>query len=290
MSEAHDAPAPETGSPDEAEGEEVVEPETGEGEEGEEEEAEKPVRPKQDWEKQAHNQAGRAARERSRRVAAERKTQELESRLEQIERRSGGSGPSEDELLTLIASLPDTEDDPVGDIAAVKRALKLFRQRQVDEGQQSAQQQQVTRQIEALRGAMIEAEQDFAIDNPDYEDAAKFYREGRREELQDAGYVGRNLDRKLADDLFGVVRMAIEAGLDPAERVYNIAKKRGFKAGGKAADLKLAATQRAAESGIRPQARGAAGVLSWGDVAKLDGAARDKAWEKLRERERKSKH
>lgn len=294
MSEPHDgAAAPETGNPDEGDGDDAEDQSQSGGAEegeGEAEEGEEPARkPADDWEKKAHNQAGRAARERSRRVAAERKAADLEDRLGRLERGVGVGGPSEDELMALIGTLPDTEDDPIGDIAAVKRALKLFRQRQVADEQTSTQQQQITRQIEGLRSAMIEAEADFMADNPDYQEAAKFYREGRREELVDAGYTGQYLERKLADDLFGVVRMSIEAGLDPAERVYQIAKKRGFKSGMKAADAKLDATRRAAESGIRPQARGAAGVLSWGDVAKLDGAARDKAWAKLREREKRGK-
>ena len=268
--------------------EEVQGGEDGGGEEeeadGEGEDAPKARKPSDDWEKKAHNQAGRAARERSRRVAAEKRASDLEGRLEALEK-GGGSAADRDDLLDLIASLPDTEDDPVGDIAGVKKALKLFRQRQVAEAGQTAEQRQIEKQVTALRDAMVEAEDDFKADHPDYTDAANFYRKARVDELTDAGYTGRNLDRKLADDLFGVVRMAIEAGLDPAERVYALAKRRGFKTGGKAADAKLDALRRSAETGIKPTGRPAAGVLSWSDVAKLDGAARDKAFAKLRERE-----
>jgi hypothetical protein len=289
MSEPHSEPAEHEA--EETEGPAVEEEAGGQDEGGEGEEtddegeaAAKARKPSDDWEKKAHNQAGRAARERSRRVAAEKRASDLEGRLEALEK-GGGSREDRDDLLDLIASLPDTEDDPISDIAGVKRALKLFRQRQVDEGQQTAQQRQLERQFDNLRSAMLDAEADFGADQPDYPDAANFYKKARIEELTDAGYSGKNLDRKLADDLFGVVRMALEAGLDPAERVYALAKRRGFKSGGKAADAKLDATRRAAESGVRPQGRPGAGVLSWGDVAKLDGAARDKAWAKLRERE-----
>jgi alkylated DNA nucleotide flippase Atl1 len=139
---------------------------------------------------------------------------------------------------------------------------------------------------------MRESEEDFAVDHPDYLDAATHYRTQREEELKDAGYTGAFLQRKLADDLFGVVRMALESGQDPAERVYALAQKRGFKVGQKAADGKLgklaAASDAARSAGGGNRANGA--VLSWGDVAKLDGAARDKAWAKLRERERGRAH
>ena len=292
MSEPHDAPEPGEDGEGEAD---APETEREDGEEGGEEPAagedgDDEPRPKpktEDWEKRAHNQAGRAARERSRRVAAEKRAGELESRLDRLEKSSGGA--ERDDLLDLIATLPDDESDPVGDIAAVKRALKLFRARQVVEGEVTGQQRAVERQIDALRGAMGDAENDFSADHPDYHDAASFYRKARIEELQDAGYQGAHLQRKLADDLFGVVRMSIEAGLDPAERVYALAKRRGFKGGAKLADAKLEKLRAGAETGARPQARAMNGVLSWGDVAKLDGAARDKAWQKLRERE-KARH
>jgi hypothetical protein len=254
-----------------------------EGEEGEGDEDGRPAPKPVDWEKRAHSHAGQAARERSRRQAAERRASELETRLEKLERQTGGD---RDELLAVIESLREDDDDPVGDIASVKRALKLYRQREVQEAEDHRAQSQANRQITALQEAMIDSETDFVIDHPDYREAAAFYRQARMEELADAGYSGDALARKLADDLFGLVRTAFSGGLDPAERVYNLAKKRGFRAGGKAADKKLDALSRTAESGVRPQARASAGVLSWGDVAKLDGAARDKAWAALRSREK----
>jgi hypothetical protein len=229
--------------------------------------------------------AGQVRREKAKRLAAEARSAELEQRIADIERRTGGR-TNEDDLLALIGSLPDTEDDPVGDIAALKRALKMYRQREVEAHGQSQQQQAFEREVGKLRSAMNEAEEDFAIDKPDYFEAAAFYRKARVEELREAGYGGQHLDRKLADDLFGVVRMALESGQDPAERVYALAGRRGFKPGMKAADKALDKLGAAAATGARPVARQPGGSLSWGDVAKLDGPARDKAWAKLREREK----
>lgn len=266
----------------ESELDDAVEGEAEPPEEGDEDEGSPPPPKAVDWEKRAHSHAGQAARERSRRQAAERRSQELESRLERLERDSGGD---DDELLGLIGQLRDDEEDPVGDIAAVKRALKLYRQREVQTVEQQRAQNKVERQIETLKNTMADAEADFVADHPDYREAATYYRQQRAEELQEAGYSGDELMRRLADDLFGLVKTAFTAGHDPAERVYNLAKKRGFKAGGKMADKKLDALDRTAGTGVRPQARSAAGVLTWGDVAKLDGAARDKAFAALRQRE-----
>lgn len=251
----------------------------GDGSEDEERPAPKPV----DWEKRAHSHAGQAARERSRRQAAERRASEVEARLEKLEK---STGADRDELLEVIGRLRDDDEDPVGDIAEVKRALKLFRQREEAEQNETQNLRAYERQIETLKATMADSEADFTADHPDYQDAAKFYRKARQEELEEAGYSGQELTRRLSEDLFGLVKTAFNTGLDPAERVYALAKRRGFKAGGKMADRKLDAIDKTASTGVRPQGRPQAGVLSWGDVAKLDGAARDKAWAALRQRER----
>lgn len=265
----------------EGEGSEVDTEDTGEEGEGDEERrpAAKPV----DWEKRAHSHAGQAARERSRRQAAERRASDLESRLEKLEQGRGGDG---DELLELIGHLRDDDEDPVGDIAAVKRALKLYRQREMGSAEENRLQERANREIAGLNRAMSDSEADFLVEYPDYLEAAAYYRRQRAEELHELGYEGESLTAKLSQDLFGMVRTAFANGIDPAEKVYKLATKYGFKAGKGAADRKLDAIDRAGATGVRPQARSAAGVLSWGDVAKLDGAARDKAWEALAKREK----
>jgi hypothetical protein len=283
----------------EGDGEDRLEPDVGDADEGQDQgqddfgqddggddAEEKAAKAKEAAEAAKRTQhVGQVRRERAKRLAAEARSAELEQRFGELERRVGGRS-NEDELLALIGQLPDTEDDPVGDIAALKRALKLYRDREVAAYGQSQQQAALEREVGKLRVAMSDAEEDFATEKPDYYDAAAFYRKARTDELREAGYGGAHLDRKLADDLFGVVRMALESGQDPAERVYALAGRRGFKPGMKAADKALDKLGAAAATGARPVARQAGGGLSWGDVAKLDGVARDKAWAKLREREK----
>lgn len=281
-----DEPAPETDEP-EVEAAEDQDPAGGEAD-GEDDEGEaKPKGP--DWEKQAHNLKGAAARERSRRRAAEQQIRDLREQVEQLATSRKGNQPDEDELLAIIAELGDDDEDPVGDIAKVKKALKAYRARELQGSEIEQRRSALTRQFDKLRSSMSESEADFVQDFPDYHDAAAHYRKARVDELEDAGYAGQALQRKLADDLFGIVRMALEAGQDPAERVYALAKRRGFKAGTTTTDKKIDVLKRASEGARRPAGGGAPGggsVLSWDDVAKLDGAAREKAWAKLRSRER----
>lgn len=266
---------------EEGEADQVVD---GEGEGEGDEDA--PAR-KTDWEKQAHNLKGQAAAERSRRKAADRRASELEARLEKLET---ARGPERDELDEMIASLRDDDEDPIGDIAGLKKALKAYRARESAALEESTRTSRIERQVENLRTSMSDAETDFALDHPDYHEAAKYYRQQRHDELEDAGYSGARLNAKLADDLFGVVKTALDNGSDPAERVYALAKRRGWSGKASAAERKLDTVRRATEASARPTGRPAGNELSWGDVAKLDGAARDKAWEKLRARERGKKH
>lgn len=279
--QARDLENPETEDPD-VEAEELEQPE-GEGEDGEEgEKRAKPV----DWEKRAHDKEGIAARERSRRRAAERQVSELESRLQNLE--SKVSGSERDELSELIASLRDDDDEPITDLSQIKRVLKTFMKRQADDAAAEGQQNQRVRQTQVLLTTMDAYEKDFASETPDYYKAAEYVRESRRSELEDLGYVGQRLEAKLADELFGMTRDLIAAGQDPAERVYALAKKRGFKAGAAATDdklKKLAAGAAASNGTAQARGKGSDNGLTWDAVAKLKGAARDAAWAKLRARE-----
>ena len=257
-------------------------PETEEGEDESEGEAgRKPV----DWEKQAHDKAGLAAKERSRRRAVERQFSDLQSRFENLETKV--SGGERDELTELIASLRDDDDEPITDLAQIKRVLKTFMAQQAADAKQSGQHQARVKQTNVLLTTMDAYEKDYVAEQPDYYKAAEYVREARRGELEDLGYVGRKLEEKLADELFGMTRDLIAAGQDPAERVYALAKKRGFKSGAKAVDDKMRkiAGAQSAQAGTAARGKGSDNGLTWEAVAKLKGAAREAAWTKLRNRE-----
>lgn len=292
MSEARDAEAVETADTgadeaafeaarlaEEAEGEPVAE-EAATEEEGE--------RPPVDWQKRAMDKEGLAAKERARRREAERKATALEDRLAKLEAKSTPKDEEED-LLAVIAGLRDDDDDPITDLAQVKKALKLFQAQQAQETEAEGKQRQEAEGIRRLAATMAEAEADFAADHPDYTQAVEHFKKHRREEFEDMGYSGQALERELAQDFLGLVGRAVSGGRDPAEVVYNLAKKRGFQSGKKAAEDKLKEIARAADAG-----RGATGGrqgetrLTPDQINKLKGAAYDSAWEKYREQERRA--
>lgn len=252
----------------------------------EEEGEEKPEVKATDWEKKAHDKEGQAARERSKRRALEKTNREMSERLERLEAKGGGEA---NKLADILKELREDDDDPISDLAGLKKLARLLNEREEAETQQDRTQRERQRAVQTIVSTMEDHEADFTADHPDYKDAAKHYRDARREELEEIGYSGNELQSALANDLFGVVRRAIDSGKDPAEAVYNLAKKRGFAAGTDATAKKLAKIGEAAASGQRPSGgKTGGGTLSWGDVSKLKGAARDAAWDKLRQAERRA--
>lgn len=252
-----------------------------------EEEAEVEAKPAVDWEKKFHDAKGQAAKERSRARAEGQQRRALEDRVAAMEKLSKTG--DDDEIEALAKKLRDDDDDPIEDLATAKAIIRQFVNAQKADRETTTQQQNERRQVQALITTMEEHEADFHDDHPDYYDAAKHYRAERQSELEEQGYSGSELQSALARDLFGVTQRAISAGKDPAETVYNLAKKRGFKADEASTDDKLKKLSESSRTGSRPSGgRGGTSPLTMGAVAAMKGADRDKAFAKLREEQKRA--
>lgn len=282
FAESGDPEAPEVES-DDTEQDESPEGDEGEAEGEEGEEGERP-RKATDWEKQAHDKAGLAAKERSRRRAVERQNADLMARIEAIEAKT--SQQTSDELADLIAGLRDDDDEPITDISQIKRALKTIMARQTEAVQTRAQEQRQVEQVRSISKNMDAFEKDFAEDHPDYVEAATYYRQARVDELEALGYSGERLMQKLATEFYTMANDVMASGRDPAEVVYGLAKKRGFAAGGAAANKKLQALQKVSATGATPRGgKGQDNGVTWDRVARATGAEKDRLWAKLRSQE-----
>lgn len=252
------------------------------------EETEEEAPKAKDWQKIAHDKEGALAKERSRRKAEQQRARELEQRLEKLEN-AKPQGASDDDIAKLIASIRDDDDDPIGDLAGIKQVLRKFMSERDAEAQMERTRNEQQRAVQQITNRMAEAEADFADDNPDYYDAAKFFRDQRREELEDLGYGGAKLNQELNNDLLGIVSRALQAGRDPAEAVYNLAKKRGFGVDGVAKKLQtLQRGQGASRSLSTAGGKTAATELTPASVSNLKGAAFDAAFAKLRAQQRRA--
>lgn len=289
MSEARDT---ETSFDAEFEAARDAELEGSEGQEGGEQEAggeEEPQAREVDWQKRAIDKEGLAAKERARRRAAEARERELQAEVERLKSRPAQrEEPSEDDLAAIINALRDDDDDPITDIGSIKRALKTFMKQQSADGEAEARAAREREGITRLVSAMNEAEADFAEDHPDYKDAVDHFKASRRAEFEDMGYAGRELEQALAQDFLQLAQRSINGGRDPAEVVYNLAKKRGFQSGKAKAEEDLRKIGAAAASRTPAAGRHGETRLTAEAVNKLKGAAYDAAWAKLREQERRA--
>jgi len=265
------------------EGHEDAHIETGDGSGAEDEPAPK------NWEKIAQDNEAALAAERSRRKAEAKRARDLEERFAKLEAQSRGS--QSDPFEELAAKLREDDEDPIGDINGLKAVVRQFLAQQRQEREQETARTQSARQFHAITTSMSDAEADFAADHPDYYDAATHYRSERQAELEALGYGGEGLQRQLAQDLIGVVQVALAQGRDPAETVYNLAKRRGFAAGSAQAEDKLKRLADSSRAGARPTGGKpvGGGSLTAGAVAGLNGASFDAAFAKLRQQERRAK-
>lgn len=246
-----------------------------EADEVEEQSADPAPKPQKDWERIAHDKTGQAAAERSRR-------RELERRLAALEAERQPAKQS-DPLNDLIANLRDDDEDPIGDLSSVKAIAKAMLERDRREAEEQSKAQQQQQHFAKLSRDMAEAEDDFRAEHPDYDDAMKHFKTSLLGELEDEGFSGQELKREFESKLITLVDRALSNGRDPAQIVYNRAKKYGFASSEvDAATKKLQAIVRSHGASKAPASSGAKAELTIEAVNKLSGAAFDKAVEALR--------
>lgn len=246
-----------------------------EADEAEEQSADPAPKPQKDWERIAHDKTGQAAAERSRRRELERRLAALEAERQPRQQA--------DPLNDLIANLREDDEDPIGDLSSVKAIAKAMLERDRREAEEQAKAQQQQQHFAKLSRDMAEAEDDFRAEHPDYDDAMKHFKTSLLGELEDEGFSGQELKREFESKLITLVDRALSNGRDPAQIVYNRAKKYGFASSEvDAATKKLQAIGRSNGASKAPSSSGAKAELTIEAVNKLSGAAFDKAVEALR--------
>lgn len=249
-----------------------------EADEAEEQSEDPAPKPQKDWERIAHDKTGQAAAERSRRRELERRLAALEAERQPRQQA--------DPLNDLIANLRDDDEDPIGDLSSVKAIAKAMLERDRKDAEEQTKAQQQQQHFAKLSRDMAEAEDDFRAEHPDYDDAMKHFKESLLGELEDEGYSGQELKREFESKLVTLVDRALSNGRDPAQIVYNRAKKYGFSSSEvDAATKKLQTLGKAQTASRSPVNSGTKADLTLETVNKLSGPAFDKAFEALRKQQ-----
>jgi hypothetical protein len=221
--------------------------------------------------------------ERQKRAEYERKLDEAVRRMQELEQRI----PKAPEPAPTPE--PDPETDPIG---ALKHAREQLRKMQ--EATEAQQYEARLNQI-AYQSATAFKEQ-----APDYPDAYRYAINSRAQELAALGTPQDSIPQILQREELNLIDTAIKNGRNPAEAIYQFAKARGFNATAPApvpaapapapvpppapAPVNPAlqqAKQAVAASAAAGGAPAAKGEMSVNDIANLNGAAFDAAWNKL---------
>lgn len=157
---------------------------------------------------------------------------------------------------------PNPDEDPLAYIKAQGEAIDRLSRRQEDFTSAQQQSAQVNRMIETYRHSASE----FAQKSPDFMAAYNHLLKERREELRDLGYTDPvTLDTMLQNDEFALVAQSLQAGQNPAEKIYALAKRRGYKP----ADTKMATADVLDRIEKGQQAAKSVGAASGGPAPKI---------------------
>ena len=182
-----------------------------------------------------------------------------------------------------IPAEPDPETDPIG---ALKRANERLEQIQ-QETQQRAY-------VEQISNVAYQAATQYQQQVPDYQDAYRYALNSRAQELMALGTPQHVIPDILQREELSLIDTSLRNRKNPAEAIYQFAKARGFQgkpaaaapapapAPAAAPDPVLQETKRAvAASASAGGAPASKGQVTPADLANLNGAAFDAAWNKM---------
>jgi hypothetical protein len=172
------------------------------------------------------------------------KRKELQRKVQDVERKNQRMEETFQQLIQKIQyqqaqpphpQMPSYEEDPVGSIRARQEQIERFlaqQQQQSYEQQQLEQtrQMQYTAQQQFLDRYQKSAEA-YKQEKPDFKEAYQHLVHSRVGEYQQAGYSVDEARRLLEEDEAAIVAKAYNDGVNPAERIYNLARARGFQGG-----------------------------------------------------------
>lgn len=149
----------------------------------------------------------------SRRLAAEQRLNDLMAQLQQAQTQQAA---------------PDPTIDPFGhlqhQVSSISTAIQTLQQSMAQQDQQNA----LTQQLNSFVGQVREMRDAFSRTVPDFNDAYAHVRNMRMNDLRDAGIAEHMLPAALLQDEMTVAQTAIQSGRNPAQVIYDMAKRHGY--------------------------------------------------------------
>lgn len=192
---------------------------------------------------------------------------------------------------------PDPDTDPVAHLKHLSAKVDAYEAARTAAEQQQAGWAQQNQALQALQSQVTAQEAIYRTEQPDYDAAIAFLKQSRMQELTDIGYEPREAQSLLGAEMLTMANIALAQGNVAPEKVYALAKRRGY--GGQRAPATNGATPAAksaaerVETMARAAQQGGTRAVSGGGAASPTvtleylaslppGPAFDKAWEKAK--------
>ena len=129
---------------------------------------------------------------------------------------------------TALPPVPDKDEDPLGYYNYQLQYLGRTVSQQQQYLAAQAERERYNQQINGLKNAYRQSAAQFAQEQTDFADAYHFLEKSRIEEYMAAGYNAKEAESYLHEDEMAIAAKAFREGANPAERVYNAARARGY--------------------------------------------------------------
>ena len=179
---------------------------------------------RQEAEKRAKEREGELERERG-------ESKKLRDRTERIlQSIATGLNPDAPDPATGEKPLPALDKDPLGHVLGqLERQGKLLDRLAGNEGER-IKLNRAQGEVAEIAGKAQELEAVFMKTTADYQQASTYLQQWRHAELEEMGYTNpQQRQQMIAAEAIQIARAAIAQNKNPAEVVYNAAKRRGYK-------------------------------------------------------------
>ena len=155
------------------------------------------------------------------------KTAELQKEMEELKKALYQKQIAE-QKIEPAEEIPDPETDPLGyhnyKIAQLEKTVYQQNQYLKQKYEQENRVQSQTQFINAYK----QSAQQFSEQAPDFKEAYDFLIKARIEEHKAAGYTKEQADALVVEEEMALVSKAYQDKVNPAERIYNLSKIRGY--------------------------------------------------------------
>lgn len=171
--------------------------------------------------------------------------------------------------------IPDPESDPLGYQAyRIEELNRTVREQQEYLQKQRQYQEQQMRQSQFVNAYRASAAE-FAKEQSDFNEAYTFLEKARINEYIAAGYTPQEASYLLQEDEMAVAAKAFKDGANPAERIYNLARARGFASSNTNEETKLDKVSKGMQKGKTLPRSGGKNMERGYDMSQLDDMSDD---------------